>query len=133
MNTDLQVTSGGLESVLQPTNVSVNKTYKDYVRKLHMQLTAEGGHELMPTRNIRRLLTEMCNWIAEAWNMVLMKTIMKSFIKTGITNALDRNVGDMLWAEDKNVDAEGDGETVPEGNYYSRDVRNAGTAGENGV
>lgn len=58
---------------------------------------------------------------------------MKSFLKTGIMNVLDRNVGDMLWAEDKNVDAEGDGETAPESIYYSSEVRNAGTAGENGV
>lgn len=76
MSTDLQVISGGLESVLQPTNVSVNKPYKDNVIKLHMQLTAEGGRELMLTRNIRRLLIEiMCNWIAEAWNMVLIKQL----------------------------------------------------------
>jgi hypothetical protein len=38
-----------------------------------------------------------------------MKIIMKSFLKTGVTNALDTSEGDMLWA-----DAEGAGETAPE-------------------
>jgi hypothetical protein len=127
MNTDLPVISGGLASVLQPTDVSVNKPFKDNVRKLHMQLTAEGGHELTPTGNIRRLLTEIiCNWIVQAWNIVSMKINMKSFLKTGIMNALDRSEGDMFWAEYKNVDAEGDGESEPESNYYLSEVRNAG-------
>jgi hypothetical protein len=134
VDTDLPVISGGLASVLQPTDVSVNKPFKDNVRKLHMQSTAEGGHELTPTRNIRRPLIEiMCNWIVEAWNMVSMKINMKSFLKTGITNALDRSEGDILWAEDKNVDAEGEGETEPESNYYSSELRSAGNAGQDRV
>lgn len=99
-----------------------------------MQSTAEGRHELTLTRNIRRLLTEiMCNWIAEAHNTVSMKIIMKSFFKIEIMNALDRSESDMLWAEDKNVDAEGDGETAPESNYYSSEVRNAGIAGQDKI
>jgi hypothetical protein len=44
---------------------------------------AEGGHELTLTR------------IAEAWNTAPMKVIMKSFLKTGITNVLDRCEGDV--------------------------------------
>jgi hypothetical protein len=32
----------------------------------------------------------------------------------------------MFWAEDKNVDAEGDGESEPESSYHLSEVRNAG-------
>jgi hypothetical protein len=40
---------------------------------------------------------------------------MKSFLTTGITNALDGSEDDILWVEDKYVDAEGDSESTPEG------------------
>jgi hypothetical protein len=47
----------------------------------------------------------MCDWIVRAWNMVSTKIFTKSFLETGITNALDRSEDDMLWVEDENVDA----------------------------
>jgi hypothetical protein len=95
--------------------VSVNKPFKDNVRTLYMQLMAKGGHELMPTGKIRRPSIEMmCDWIVRAWNMVSTKIITKSFLKTGITNALDGSEDDMLWVEDENVVAERDSESVPE-------------------
>jgi hypothetical protein len=38
------------------------------------------GHDLTPTGMIRRLSTEMmCDRIVQAWNMMSMKIIMKSF------------------------------------------------------
>jgi hypothetical protein len=39
--------------------------------------------------------------------MVLTKIITNSFLKTGITNALDGSEDNMLCVGDKNVDAEG--------------------------
>jgi hypothetical protein len=71
-------------------------------------ITADGRK--LPTGRIRRLSIEMmCDWTAQAWNMVFTKIIMKSFLKTGIMNALDGSE-DMLWVEAKNVDVEGDSE-----------------------
>jgi hypothetical protein len=76
---------------------------------------AKGGHELMPTGKIRRPSTEMmCDWIVIARNMASTKIITKSFLKTGIMNALDKSEDDMLWVGDKNVDVERDSESVPE-------------------
>jgi hypothetical protein len=43
MKTDLAIIPGGLTSVLQPLNVSVNKPFKDNIRKLYAQWMAEGG------------------------------------------------------------------------------------------
>jgi hypothetical protein len=42
-----------------------------------------------------------------------MKIITKSLLKVGIMNTLYRSEDDMLWVEDKNVDAEGDIELLP--------------------
>jgi hypothetical protein len=114
MKTDLAVIPGGLTSVLLPLDMSVNKPFKDNVRKLYTQWMAKGGHELMPTGKIRRPSIEMCDWMARVWNMVSKKIITKSFLKTGITNTLDGSEDDMLWVEDENVDAERDSESAPE-------------------
>jgi hypothetical protein len=56
----------------------------------------------------------MCDWIVRAWNMVATEIITKSFLKTGIMNALDGNEDDMLWVGDENVDVERDSESMPE-------------------
>jgi hypothetical protein len=42
--------------------------------------------------------------------MASTKKITKSFLKTGITNALDGSEDAMLWVEDETVGAEGDSE-----------------------
>jgi hypothetical protein len=67
---------------------------------------AKGGHELTLTGKIRRPLIEMmCDWTVRSWHMVSTKIITKSFLKIGITNALDGSEDDMLQVGDENVDA----------------------------
>lgn len=43
-----------------------------------------------------------------------MKIIANGFLRTGIMNTFDRSEDDILWVEDKNADAEGDSESVPQ-------------------
>jgi hypothetical protein len=86
--------------------MSFNKPFNDNVRKLYTQWMAKGIHELTPTGNIRRSSTEMCDWRVRAWNMASTKIITKSFLETGITNALDGSEDDMLWVGDENVNVE---------------------------
>ncbi|KAH9377979.1 hypothetical protein HPB48_011089 [Haemaphysalis longicornis] len=51
---------------------------------------AEGQHALMPALKIRTQSVELlCSWILEAWGMIIAVVIVKSFKKTGISNALD--------------------------------------------
>jgi hypothetical protein len=45
--------------------------------------------------------------------MLSTKIITKSFLKTGITNALDGSEDDMLWIGGENVHAERDSELAP--------------------
>jgi hypothetical protein len=116
MYTDLALIPRGLKSVLQPPDLSVKNLFKNNVRKLYMECMAEDGHELTLTGKIRRPSNEtMSEWIAQVWNMVLRKIITKGFLKTGITNCLNRSEDEMLWVEDENVDVKGNGESASEG------------------
>jgi hypothetical protein len=55
----------------------------------------------MPAGKIRRpSIKMMCNRVFRAWEMVSPEVIMKSFFKTGVSNAVDRNEDGMLWTED---------------------------------
>ena len=72
---------------------------------------AEGGHSLTPTGKIRRPSIELkCSWIVRAWDMVDQRVIVTSFLKTGISNALDGSEDDALWQTEENVDEESESE-----------------------
>ena len=72
---------------------------------------AEGGHSLTPTGKIRRpSIGLMCSWIVRAWDMVDQRVIVTSFLKTGISSALDGSKDDALWQTEENVDEESESE-----------------------
>jgi hypothetical protein len=63
---------------------------------------------MTPNGKIRRPSTEMMyDWILRACDMVSPQVIMKTVIKTGISNALERSEDDMLWTEGEDVGEEG--------------------------
>lgn len=68
-NTDLAVIPGGLTSILQPLDVSLNKLFKDGVRKRWMEWMADGIHEFTATVRQKKPSEELiCLWISEVWN-----------------------------------------------------------------
>ena len=76
-------------------------------RVIHAQWMAEEGHSVTPTGKIRRPSIElMFSWIVRAWDMVDQRVIVTSFLKTGISNALDGSEDDALWQTEQNVDEE---------------------------
>ena len=89
-NKNLAVIPGGLTSILQPLHVSLNKPFKDGVRKRWMEWTANGIHEFTATGHQKKPSEELiCLWIADAWREILTDMIESSFLKCGITNRLD--------------------------------------------
>lgn len=113
LHTELAVIPGGLTSMLQPLDVSLNKPFKDNVRRLYAEWMAEGQHALTPSGKIRRPSVELlCDWIAEAWRMVGAAIIVNSFKKTGISNALDSSEDHLLWdgGETSEADEESGGD-----------------------
>ena len=79
-NTELAVIPGGLTSLLQPLDVSLNKPFKDGVRKRWMQWMADGTHEFTATGRQKKASEELiCSWISQAWNAIPSEMIAASF------------------------------------------------------
>ena len=97
-NTELAVIPGGLTSLLQPLDVSLNKPFKDGVRKKWMQWMADGIHEFTASGRQKKPSEElMCSWISQAWNDIPAEMITASFLKCGITNNLDGTQDDLVY------------------------------------
>ena len=90
--------TGGLTSVLQPLDVCLNKPFKDRARQRWMAWMAEGIHELTATGRQKKPSEElMCQWIGKAWRDIPREMVARSFLKCGITNALDGSKDDCVF------------------------------------
>jgi hypothetical protein len=64
-----------------------------------------GNHTLTKGGNLRKpTVTNLCQWILQAWEDLNPNTIIRGFKKCSISNSLDGTEDDMLWApiEDEN-------------------------------
>jgi hypothetical protein len=59
MRVEPATTPGGLIPIQQLLDESVNKMFKDYVRRFYSEWMAAGPHNLTLTRNIWKLLLEI--------------------------------------------------------------------------
>lgn len=74
--------------------------FKDRVRHLWAAWMVAGGPELTRGENFRRpKLALVTGWVKEAWEDLPEDMVKKSFLKCGISNALDGNEDDELWAD----------------------------------
>ena len=105
LKTDLCVIPGGLTSALQPLDVCLNKPFKDRLRKTWTewmlsgnQQTTKGGHLKRPD------ITLICSWVKDAWESIPSEMIRRSFLKCGISNAMDGSEDDAVYSDETDDD-----------------------------
>ena len=98
--TDLVVIPGGLSSVLQPLDVSVNKPFKHHIRQSYSKWMANSKHEYTPGSKIKRsTLNQMREWVLSACRSISPAIVERSFKKTDISNSLDSSEDDACFAD----------------------------------
>ena len=101
INTECVVIPGGMTSMLQPLDVSINKPFKDRMRAKWQNCMLAGQNSFTAGGGIRKVkLDEICRWISDTWDDVLTEMIPKLFRKCCITNALDGTEDEEIWEED---------------------------------
>jgi hypothetical protein len=102
-NCNLVVILGGITSQLQPLDVSVNKPFKDHLRKEYKAWLLSENLPLTPSGKIKRAsASKLAEWVSAAWKKIAGKTVQQSIKECCITNELD-GTGDILW-DNSNLD-----------------------------
>ena len=84
-NTTPAIIPGGMTKMLQPLDISVNRTFKSGMRMRWEQWMSSGDHSFTNTGRLRRAsLTEVATWVLESWRAVSKTCITNGFRKAEI-------------------------------------------------
>lgn len=88
-NSDLVIVPAGCTSLIQPLDVSVNRSFKSQMRNFWSEWM-QGAHDLTPAGNIRPPTRQnVITWVSQAWYAINEGIIVEAFKRCGISNALD--------------------------------------------
>ena len=105
INTECMVIPGGMTSMLQPLDVSINKPFKDGMRAKLQNWMLAGQHSFTAGDRICKVeLDEIGRWISDAWDDIPTEMIAKLFRKCCITNTLDGTEDEEIWEEESDSD-----------------------------
>jgi len=89
MNIDVVYIPGGCTSLAQPMDVSVNRPFKNNMRRQWTRWF-ETHDERTPAGNLRQpSRQQVINWVSQAWRDIPEDMIRRAFLRCGISNALD--------------------------------------------
>ncbi|KAK7097631.1 hypothetical protein V1264_004579 [Littorina saxatilis] len=116
---DLASIPGGCTALAQPIDVGIVKPFKDALRDSWVQWMTQ-PRPLTAAGNLRQpLRQDVVTWVGQAWERVGAQTIVTSFLRCAISNALDGSQDDQTleWFPD-NIQVQlprgGDGEDEEE-------------------
>src|SRR5436190_19696636 len=90
---DLAVISGGLTSICQPLDVSINKPLKDNLRKEWHVWMAGGDAGETAAGNLRRAkLSDVYSWVIRSWGVIHDEIVIESFKTCELSVNLDSDL-----------------------------------------
>jgi hypothetical protein len=101
----LAVIPGGLTCKCQPLDVSINKPFKDNLRKEWHSWMAAGGAGETTKGNLRRArLGDVCLWVKRSWESIPTNIIVESFKTCNIVDSDDISDDDDVDHDDNDHD-----------------------------
>lgn len=132
-NTAIAMIPGGLTSICQPLDVSLNKPFKQGIKTRWVQWMETGEHTFTPSGRQRAATPDLlCQWVKESWDDVKVEIVTKSFRKCGISNALDGTEDDEIFADDNEPELPSESESDSDDNDDGNDDSDDGDDGSDG-
>ena len=114
-NFHLAVIPAGLTSLCQPLDISINKPFKDNLRKEWHEWMVQGGAGVTAAGNLKRArISDVCGWVKRSWDAISDQIVFNSFKKCAISNMLDGSEDDIVYEEIDKLIAEYEKENLDE-------------------
>jgi hypothetical protein len=96
----LTVIPAGLTSICQPLDVSINKPFKDNMRKEWHEWMSKGSANVTTAGNLKGAkISDVCGWVKRLWDVISEQIIFNLFKKCAISNLLDGSEDDIVYEE----------------------------------